>query len=283
MLVKRRDYYNAVMVEIDAGIMAQKFCAEEISKLEKKIKSGRYSQDTINEFRADIRRNESHMQSEREMRLNNIKKLSKPMKASLADELKLHGADLTPDVELLKLGIDLEVDELVDLMMQNNRNPTMIKMIFRYAKGKGIDLPVFFHANNEELKAMEVILEVAEVVLRHYYNPKVYNDLLGEGNFFAAAFDVDDDKFHSSSSMVGYTDARVANAVRMLNDPNLPEDAQRGIMEEFADNPPVLKVLHRAAVGAGQDAAEKRAAALLGIEEKTDKKAGNGQSWPAVL
>lgn len=267
MLVKRRNYHNAVMVEIDAGIMAQKALHTEIKKLEQKINSGRYSADTCKGFEAEIRTMERQIKEEREQRLDNIRKLSKPMKASLADELKLHGADLTPDANLLNIGIEWDAEELVDLLMQNDRNPTMIKVVMKYAKQHGIDLPVTFNANNEELEAMKQIENTAEVVLRHYHNPKVYNDLLGEGNFFAAAFDVDDDKFHRPSSLVGYSDTRVANAVKMLNDPNTPEDAQRGIVEEFADNIPVLKMLHRTAVSAGQSAAEQRAAKLLGIEQ----------------
>ena len=267
MLVKRRNYYNAVMVEIDAGIMTMNTLHADIVKLEKKIKSGKYSDQAIKEYEAQIRTLELQIRDEKELRLDNIKKLSKPMRASLAEELKPHGADLTPDVELLKIGIKWEPEELVDLLMQNDRNPTMIRVIMRYAKQNGIDLPVTFHENKEELVAMEQILNTAEVAMRHYQKPNIYNDLFCMGNFFEAAFDVDDDKFRRPSSLVGYSDTRVANAVKMLNDPNTPEEAQRGIVEEFADNPAVLKVLHRTAVGAGQSAAEQRAAKLLGIEQ----------------
>lgn len=112
----------------------------ERDKLEEKIKSGRYSQQTLN---AEIYPKRDAMRHEIRNSTDNAIKEAKALIEQYrkeADALNdLDPAEITDDIKLLQAGIPLLPRDIQAILKRNSSNRTMTQLALRYAKEHGID------------------------------------------------------------------------------------------------------------------------------------------------
>ncbi len=266
---KRREFYINFMAELRGGISVMQEYGNEIDALNKKISSGKYSAEHIQKLKAQVADLEKKVEAERLQRNRNIAALITQMQESLEREVELRGEDITADSKLLQFNPTEK--ELVALLNRHENNPTMLKIISAHAKERGIKLPVLLHWNQEEENVLRGLAYAADKCMVWYRKPTFLERVFPPGSSLEQVFNVEDDKFQRPVLSVSYSDERVANAIRLLNEnKGMSEQTQREIVEEFRGHIGVLTILQNTAKKAGQSAAELRAAELLLKAEKAE-------------
>ena len=241
----RKEFYKAVLDEVQGGIAVLNDRASEIAALRKKIESGKYSQKGIDEFREKIHAYEKEMENEPYDRLRKVNALIDQRKAVLEDEVALRGSDITEDAKLLNF--NLSERELADLLKRNGDNPTMVQLILKNAADRKIDLGIVFVGHKPEIDSLFGVTEAAKVAFQHYMIESVFDRLFGEGSTFEQQYNIAE-QTKQEPAKIAYSDDRIANAVRLLKDSHtLSPGVQQDIVREFANQPGVLSILKDAA------------------------------------
>ena len=266
----RRDCYIKFMAEMRGGLSVMQEFGKEIDALSQKIDSGKYSPEHILKLKAQVVDLEKKIEAERQQRNRNIAALISQTQEALEREVEPRGEDITADSKLLQFNPTEK--ELVSLLYRHEANPTMLRIISTHARERGINLPVVFHWNEEEKAILGGLASAADTCLKWYRNPAtVFERVFSPSCQFERVFNVEDDKFQRPFPSVSYSDERVANAIRLLNDnKGMSEQTQQEIIEEFRGHTGVLTILLNTANKAGQSAAELRAAELLVKAEKAE-------------
>ena len=266
----RRNCYINIMAELRGGLSVMQEYGKEIDVLKQKISSGKYSAEYIQKLKSQVADLEKKIEAERQQRNRNIAALITQTQEALEREVEPRGEDITADSKLLQF--NLTEKELVSLLYRHETNPTMLRIISTHARERGIKLPVVFHWNEEEKAVLGGLASAADTCLKWYRKPAtVFERVFSPGCQFERVFNVDDDKFQRPAPSVSYSDERVANAIRLLNDnKGMSEQTQQEIIEEFRGHTGVLTILQNTAHKAGQSAAELRAAELLLKAEKEE-------------
>lgn len=242
--MKRRDFYKGTIEIIKEGCEALQRIESEIASVRDKINSGRYAQKTINELEEKINSLNRQLEKEMSERVGTLSEHISIMRTSLDEEMSLRGSDITADAELLKF--NLSEKELMSLMNRNENNPTMVQLILKNAKERGIDLGVHFVGNENLINALAEVEYAATVVFNNCNQTEFLDTLFGEGSEFETMFNVIDP---SPAVTFAYSDERIANAVRVLSDNKcLSSEIQKDIIHEFENHPAVLSILRNAAV-----------------------------------
>ena len=142
--------------------------ADERNKLDDKISSGRYSQETLTK---DVRpkRDEIHKQilSASEDALNEAQKLIDEYRTAIAERKNLKPEEITDDIKLLQPGIVLLPRDVQGMLSRNENNSTMTQIILRYAEEHDIDTRgMIYNRNNGQEE--ERIAQALEAILRYY-------------------------------------------------------------------------------------------------------------------
>jgi len=257
----RKEFYKAILDEVQGGIAVLNDRASEIASRKQKIESGKYSQDYIRKLRDEIDQFESEMKVESNDRMRKINAIIEKMKVSLDEEFALRGADINDDAKLLNF--NLSAKELFDLLKRNEDNPTMYQLILKNAADRNINLGIQFVGNTREINSMYAVADAAEVTLKHYMVGNVFARLFGEGSTFERQYNIAD-QTKQEPVKIAYSDDRIANAVRLLKDSHtLSPVVQQDIVREFANQPGVLSILKDAAEQGRQHEAATLADNLL--------------------
>lgn len=260
--MKRREFYHAVKNEVQAGRVVMNERKQRIQTLEGKVRSGKYTQEYINELEAQIRVLKKEIEDEAHVRQKNVSSLIREMEQTLKEEVSLRGEDITADARLLEY--TLKEEEVVTLLERHSSNPTMTQLILKYAKDHGMDLKIQFVGNKSFFDQFDEIFNMVQVALRHYDVDNVYNRLFEAPNKALDTFNTDDRKW-KDEPVIEYSDNRLSNAVRMLSgDAELSPIVQEGIIQEFAGHTGALTILKNVAEKAKRSQATSKAAELLG-------------------
>lgn len=259
--MKRREFYKGTVDIIQTCRHEMQENDAEIARIQKKIDSGKYSQEGIAPMRDKVEALKKRNRDEVERALRSINKDIQTMRASLDDELVLRGSDVTPDAKLLDFNLD--ANELISIIDRHKDNPTMIQLCLKNAKDRGINLGIYFTANEAEQNILRSIEYAAKVTLRNYNSDHVFDELFGEGSAVADVFNTDD---RPPAAPLAYSDERIANAARMLRENLLSPNVQADIIREFESQPDILPILRNAAIEGGNPEAVNTANHLLGID-----------------
>lgn len=242
--MKRRDFYKCTIKIIKDCCESLQRYDNEITAIQEKIKSGRYSKNAISEFTEMINSIRQQTDVSISESLSTLREHIKDMRVYLDDEMSLRGSDITPDADLLKF--NLSAKEMVAIMNRHENNPTMVQLILKNAEERGIDLGVQFVGNAREMNILDGIEYAAKVIFNNRYQSDVFDTLLGDGTDFESMFNVADPL---PAITLAYSDERIANAVKLLSDNRcLSPDIQKDIVSEFENRPTVLSILRNAAV-----------------------------------
>lgn len=125
----------------------------EQDKLEEKIKSGRYSRQTLN---AEIYPKRDTLRQEIRSSTDNAVKEAKALIEQYrkdADALNdLDPAELTDDIKLLQAGIPLLPRDIQAIIKRNSGNRTMLQLTLRYAEEHNIDTGGTFYVGGQKEK-----------------------------------------------------------------------------------------------------------------------------------
>lgn len=125
----------------------------EREKLEEKIKSGRYSSQTLN---AEIRPKRDALRQEIRSSSDNAIKEAKALIEQYrkdADALNdLDPAEITDDIKLLQAGIPLLPRDIQAILKRNSGNRTMLQLTLRYAEEHKIDTHGTFYVGGQQEK-----------------------------------------------------------------------------------------------------------------------------------
>ena len=125
----------------------------ERDKLEEKIKSGRYSSQTLN---TEIYPKRDALQREIRNSTDNAIKEAKALIEQYrkdADALNdLNPAELTDDIKLLQAGIPLLPRDIQAILKRNSSNRTMTQLALRYAEEHKIDTHGTFYIGGQQEK-----------------------------------------------------------------------------------------------------------------------------------
>lgn len=260
MKMTRKQFYIEFVAEFRSAMAALRALATDKQKLQAKIDSRKYAQEYVAELRQNVRDLERKIEDEKIARTKNLNKLVSQMEDSLNEEVELRGSDRTADLDLLNH--KLKPNEYVYLLRRHESNPTMFQLILRDAEEKGIHLPIYFDANRAEHQCLKTIVSSTMYAFRHPFDELKFLDSYTEGSAFAEIFNVES-KYQPGSSMMEYSDDKVANAVKLLSDNhNLSDSTQREIVREFKGNPGILAILEDTAHRTFNRAAENMAIEL---------------------
>lgn len=244
----RREFFGLVVAEIMTVKEKKASINEKIAKAQEIVDNPRvYSKDYIKVATADIYALRRTLDEVDQEHARNVHDLCEKMRAKLKAELELHGEDIhVEDAKLL--GFDLSEQEFVTLLNRHDGNPTMQQLILKAAKKQGVDLGLRFVGNEAELQELAGIEHAASVAMRHSQNEGVFNTLFGSDSVTCKKWSTDDRQRPNTKEAIGYTDDRVANAVRLLSGPDdISESTQKDIVKEFSDRPGILAILKNAA------------------------------------
>lgn len=138
---------------------------EALAKLEEKMRSGRYSQKTNDEFFFKTVALRREIESDSNTAIEDAKAIVEQYRRDAAKLNNLDPAQLTDDVKLLQSGIILLPRDIQAMLERNNGNRTMTQIILRFAEANDIDVgnTVFMEGKQEE----ETAKNIDEVL--HYY------------------------------------------------------------------------------------------------------------------
>lgn len=139
---------------------------KELSSLEEKIKSNRYTQQTLKEDiypqRDAIRK---RIDDTAEKAFNAANALIKQYRDDAAEANYLDPSKLTDDVKLLQPGITLTAGDIQGMLKRNEGNRTMLQVILRYAEEHKIDTGNVVYCGGE---AEEKTAQELETILYYY-------------------------------------------------------------------------------------------------------------------
>ena len=249
----RREFYKAVLDLAKEAIAKKRLIAAEIDELRNKIDSGKYSKEHCAELETKRRALMKQLEDMDTQVLREVDGLVADVKKNLEAETALNGADIHTDAQLLSFGLNEK--ELLALLDKHAANPTMVQLVLKSAKERGIDLPVHFVGNADAIKTAESAHDAVKVSIKWFQQDDVFNRIFCEGNSLQRTFDTDD-RVWKAKPVIGYSSDKVANAVRLLSDrSNLGDTVQADIIREFADQPGILSILRNAAEKGGKSAA----------------------------
>lgn len=132
--------------------------AAEISKtiaerdeVEAKMKSGRYSQQAIqNELMPKWGELRRKVRYESDNAIQAAKNLVEQYRQEVAEMNNLDPAELTDDIRLLQSGITLLSRDIQGILKRNSDNRTMTQIVLRYAKEHGIDVGGTFYIGGQQ-------------------------------------------------------------------------------------------------------------------------------------
>ena len=252
----RREFFETVKDLVNKRIEDKRLLSIRAGEIKAKIESGRYSPQVVAELRDELRAIEREIESVDINARHEADLLIEQFKRDLAAEVALCGADID-DADAKLLQFDLDEKEYIAMLDKHQTNPTMVQLILKDAKARGVELGVHFTGNDEEIKAADGVSDAVRVALAHYNIPSVYERLFGEKSPFERAYNVEDRNWRETP-IVAYSSDRLANAVRLLSAiDNLSDSAQVALVREFEGQNGVLSVLESAAKSGRKNAALK--------------------------
>ena len=240
----RREFYNASMAIWRDALNKKRAAAQHIDTLKTKIDSGNYSEKRIAELRDELHTAEQQFELIDREAMQTLGDLLTDIRGELAAEMALNGADITADAQLLPF--NLSEQELVTLLRKNEKNPTMVQLILKHAKERGLDLGIHFIGNTEELAALEDLEYAIQTGLKWFRNDNFFDRVFHENKSFKQLFDVDDLSW-KERPVIQISDDRVRNAISLLEKDDMSIDAQIAIIHDFEGQPGALSVLREAA------------------------------------
>lgn len=139
--------------------------AAEYNAIEDKIKSNRYSRDTLNNEiypKRDMLR--ESLETKTSDALKKARGLVEQYRQDAADRETLNPAELTDDIKLLQSGISLNTKDIKGMLKRNTNNRTMSQIILRYAADHNIDtggvIYVGGEAEAETAKHLDEIISI---------------------------------------------------------------------------------------------------------------------------
>jgi len=262
----RKEFYKDIFTLARKAVNDKNELMAKVKEIEKQINSSDYSVS----YKKGLEEQKTTLKIQIEdfefSTLREVEKRINDFIAEVGKETELNGADVTEDIKLLDF--DLSAPELVRLIEKHQSNPTMVQLILKNAKSRGINLGIHFVGNQAIVDLAKQVKNAVRVALNHSYNERMFEQFFGEGSVLEQNFNVDDPKRGVNDSVIGYSDDRVRNAVALLEGKTeLSEYTQRDIIKEFSGSPGVVSVLMSAARRGGRTYAEDEAAKVFGMSE----------------
>lgn len=136
--------------------------------LDEKIKSGRYSAETVQkELYPKRNALEQQIKAESDRAIQAAQALVEKYRADAEALDELNPADITEDIKLLQAGVPLLPRDIQAILKRSNGNRTMTQLTLRYAKEHGIDTDGAVYFDNTEAKQ---IADGLDSILRYYAN-----------------------------------------------------------------------------------------------------------------
>lgn len=140
----------------------------EQQKLEEKINSGRYSEQTLrNEVYPKRDELRHKINSMRDSALQAAKGIISQYRIDAAEKNNLDPAELTDDVKLLQAGIVLKPRDIQGMLKRNEDNRTMTQIILRYAEEHNIDTGKTYYVGGQQ---EEETARALDNIIHYYKN-----------------------------------------------------------------------------------------------------------------
>lgn len=119
-----------------------------------------------------------------------IEKITADYVAELSAADTLKGEELTPDAQLLGLGVALTEKDLRAILDRNTDNRTMTMLALRYAKDHGIELGMQYIGNSQNIQEAQQIPGITSYIFKHFERGRghgtaaaetQYSQTMGEG------------------------------------------------------------------------------------------------------
>jgi hypothetical protein len=186
--MNHRTFYETVTRSVSEALNRVETLRAQLNETAAKRESGRYTSSYIRahiepeliRLRREIRRTLAEAKAE----ANDI---IADYAAALRQEDELKSEALNDDVKLLNCGVRLNRDELEALLARNTGNPTMTRIILRYAEENHVNMDgVRYVGNQRRIQNLDEVSEVVNIALKWWEYPerRMFQRMLGEGSPF---------------------------------------------------------------------------------------------------
>ena len=182
--MSKRTFYWDIREIVSTTIKELTEFDKQEKEIEDKIKSNKYSQNTVqNELRPELTNIRRNREAKRESGVSAVRSKVNEYIEELRKADQLNPDNLTDDIKLLQSGVALSADDLTMLFDRNAGNSTMQKLITDFAKQHNRDIQRhYIPANVDLIKSVECIPEVSRIVIKWHNKPDIFNNHIGEGS-----------------------------------------------------------------------------------------------------
>lgn len=161
-----QDVYNS----LEASTKEVQTLATEKNELEEKVKTGRYSAETVNqEIKPRIDDLKRKMKTLTDQAIADAAALVSKYRDEIEERYCLDPGELNDDIKLLQAGIPLSVRDIQAILRRNENNRTMTTLALRYAEQHDLKIE-HSYTFERELKAARDTADVLDQVLTYYPN-----------------------------------------------------------------------------------------------------------------
>lgn len=186
--MNHRTFYETVTRSVSEALNRVETLRAQLNETAAKRESGRYTSSYIRahiepeliRLRREIRRTLAEAKAEADGIIADYA-------AALRQEDELKSEALNDDVKLLNCGVRLNRDELEALLARNTGNPTMTRIILRYAEENHVNMDgVRYVGNQRRIQNLDEVSEVVNIALKWWEYPerRMFQRMLGEGSPF---------------------------------------------------------------------------------------------------
>lgn len=142
----------------DTDVISEKMV--EIHDCDNKIKSGRYSKKTCDEYEVRKKLLRKEVEADVDNAIKKAVEIVKDYQNELRVEDDLKPEELTDDIRLFNAGIVLSERDIKAILARNADNPTMQQICLRYAEQNGIETGLHYVGNKQKIHESEQLFEV---------------------------------------------------------------------------------------------------------------------------
>ena len=149
--LQSQEIITGVYNTLKEGTQAISGAKAELSILDEKIASGRYSDSVVKDFKEKRAELSKSIRMEAE---GTIKQVNESIAQYMAEETArrnmLKPSEITDDIRLLQAGVTLNRNDLESILDRTEGNRTMFHIVTRYAKEHGIEISGKYRVDNGE-------------------------------------------------------------------------------------------------------------------------------------
>lgn len=185
----KREYFEKVDQIVRDTIAKLNLAKSEIDAADKKIGSGKFSREGVQEIKIEREKMEKSIATAKETALAEIKKLSDGFCKEITEKNKLKASDITDDAKLMNIGVKLSPADLEEMFDRNSGNATMERLIHEYARQNDVKISRVPRFNGEmDFKSASDMPTACNYILKNHSVPSMYHQFMGDGSNYRNQF-----------------------------------------------------------------------------------------------